>query len=207
MSTVTWGKTLLSREQQHRMKREVLLRTAAQAFTESGYFATSLNDLAKRLNISKPTLYYYVKNKDDILYEVQRLAMAAMQEAIFEAKRSSESGRQRLKMVMLRYAEVINDDFGRCSVVTGLQALTPESREKILADRRILIADVQHVIEAGIEDGSIKTCDPKLLTQMLFSIFNGICFWPAEDKNAPVADIAGFFMSTLEQGIASAQLN
>ena len=39
-----------------------VLRTAAQLFNERGFHATSLDDIAERLNVSKPTLYYYIEN-------------------------------------------------------------------------------------------------------------------------------------------------
>jgi AcrR family transcriptional regulator len=48
-------------------KREAVLHAAAQAFAEAGFFQTSLDDIAVRLGITKPTLYYYAKNKEDLL--------------------------------------------------------------------------------------------------------------------------------------------
>ena len=50
-------------------KRQAVLSTAAQMFNERGFHATSLDDVAARLGVSKPTLYYYVRSKDQILLE------------------------------------------------------------------------------------------------------------------------------------------
>ena len=50
------------REQQREAKRNAVLSTAAQMFNERGFHATSLDDIAARLQVSKPTLYYYVKD-------------------------------------------------------------------------------------------------------------------------------------------------
>jgi len=57
------------REQQREAKRQAVLQAAAELFNERGFHATSLDDIAARLNVSKPTLYYYVKNKDEILLQ------------------------------------------------------------------------------------------------------------------------------------------
>ncbi|WP_286186586.1 TetR/AcrR family transcriptional regulator, partial [Acidovorax cavernicola] len=46
--------------QQREAKRQAVLSAAAQLFNERGFHATSLDDIAARLGVSKPTLYYYV---------------------------------------------------------------------------------------------------------------------------------------------------
>ena len=54
-------------------KREAILATAAQLFLEKSYGRTSLNDVAERLSITKPALYHYFRNKEQILLECYRL--------------------------------------------------------------------------------------------------------------------------------------
>ena len=67
-----------ARAQQREAKRNAVLQTAARLFNERGYHATSLDDIAEQLHVSKPTLYYYVKSKDDILLECVRTALGMM---------------------------------------------------------------------------------------------------------------------------------
>ena len=62
------------RQQQREAKRHAVLQAAAQLFNERGFHATSLDDIAARLNVSKPTLYYYVKNKQELLFLCHSLA-------------------------------------------------------------------------------------------------------------------------------------
>jgi AcrR family transcriptional regulator len=50
-------------------KREAVLRTAVALFLEQGYHRVTLNDVAERLNITKPALYNYFRGKDEILFE------------------------------------------------------------------------------------------------------------------------------------------
>src|SRR5688500_7135341 len=70
-----WGYEVQNKEEQSALKRLAILRTAAQLFNERGFYATSLNDLATLLNVTKPSLYYYVKSKDDILLQILHHAM------------------------------------------------------------------------------------------------------------------------------------
>ena len=72
------------RAQQRELKRNAVLQTAAQLFNERGFHATSLDDIAERLNVSKPTVYYYVESKDQILLECVKIALDLMQAGIDE---------------------------------------------------------------------------------------------------------------------------
>ena len=62
-----------SRRRDRDTKREAVLQTAAQLFLEKSYARTSLNDVAERLNITKPALYHYFRNKEEILLECYRV--------------------------------------------------------------------------------------------------------------------------------------
>jgi AcrR family transcriptional regulator len=50
-------------------KREAVLLTAVRLFLEQGYHRTTLDEVAKRLNITKPALYNYFRSKEEILFE------------------------------------------------------------------------------------------------------------------------------------------
>ena len=80
-----------NREQVRIDKREAVLCMAAQVFNQKGYLATTRIEIAGRLNVTKPTLYYYVKNKDEILCECVRIGLAMSQDAITEVAASGGS--------------------------------------------------------------------------------------------------------------------
>src|SRR5271169_1774545 len=60
-------------------KREAVLKTAAQLFLEKSYGRTSLNDVAKRLKVTKPALYHYFHNKEEILLGCYRWGTALIE--------------------------------------------------------------------------------------------------------------------------------
>jgi len=73
-----WGDSVPNRDEQFELKRQVVLRTAARTYSQRGFYETTLADIADELNISKPTLYYYFKSKDDILFECHRIGIDAI---------------------------------------------------------------------------------------------------------------------------------
>src|SRR5271168_1406261 len=57
------------RQRTRDVKREAVIRAAARAFSERGYHNTSIDEIAAALNVTKPTIYYYVANKEQLLLE------------------------------------------------------------------------------------------------------------------------------------------
>ena len=84
------------RAQQREAKRNAVLSTAAQLFNEKGFHATSLDDIAARLHVTKPTLYYYVKNKDEILIACVRRGLEMMHEGIEQTRLAGGSAIEQL---------------------------------------------------------------------------------------------------------------
>ncbi|MDP3750019.1 MAG: TetR/AcrR family transcriptional regulator [Phenylobacterium sp.] len=68
-------------------RRELILGEAAALFAEQGYAASTMDELAERLQLNKATLYYYYRAKSDLLYE---LALQANQQAVEIAQKSAD---------------------------------------------------------------------------------------------------------------------
>ncbi len=201
MKKSAWTEEVQDREEQYRLKRLALLRTAAKAFNEFGFHKTSLNDLAQRLNVTKPTLYYYVKNKEDILFECQRFALEQIRETLEAVANNHHSALDKVEQIMTRYAEVITDDFGRCLVLSREETLSPESEAALNTEHRRLDNMVRGYITQGIEEGDITPCDPKLATFALFGAFNWIARWHHPEGPLEPREIAKGILQLFKSGL------
>ncbi|MGB5103654.1 MAG: helix-turn-helix domain-containing protein, partial [Steroidobacteraceae bacterium] len=85
------------RPRDHDLKRDAVVRAAAQAFNARGYHNTSLDDIAAALGVSKPTVYYYVENKEQLLFECFRAGLQRIRDAFGEASGSDRPARERLR--------------------------------------------------------------------------------------------------------------
>src|SRR5688572_13462134 len=56
------------RQKKTELKREAILRSAAAAFRSKGYHGTSMEDISEQLLMTKGSLYYYFKDKEEILF-------------------------------------------------------------------------------------------------------------------------------------------
>ncbi|MDM0003674.1 TetR/AcrR family transcriptional regulator [Variovorax sp. J22G73] len=165
------------RARQREVKRQAVLQTAAQLFNERGFHATSLDDIAERLNVSKPTLYYYVENKDQILLECVKTALDLMHAGIAEVRANGGSAIDQLEASMRIYAGVVTQDFGRCVIRIGEDPLPKPLKAELLRLKAGIDAQFRQLVEAGIAEGSLAPCDPKMAAFMLAGALSWIGRW------------------------------
>ena len=183
-------------------KREAVLRMAVTMFLEQGYHRTSLNDVATRLNITKPALYNYFPGKEAILFECYRLGRDMYEESIDAIERQEGNGLHKLRNLIRAYAHVITQDFGMCLVQLDDRELGEEQRADVRAAKRRYDAAFRRQVARGIEDGSIRQCDPKLTTFVITGALNSIGDWYRPDGELPVEVIADSFVERLTEGLA-----
>ena len=163
------------------VKREAVLREAARTFNEKGFHATSLDHIALRLQVTKPTLYYYFHSKEDILYECLMKGLGELERTADRAQAMAGSGRDKLIAVMRDYAGIVLGDFGLCIVRVGQDPLGPRLRAQARRVESRAAHKLQRLIAEGISDGSIAPCDPKIMASTFAGALNWITRWYRPD--------------------------
>ncbi len=157
-------------------KRESVLRVAVELFNERGFVASSLDEVAARLGVTKPTIYHYFKTKEDILVEGVRQGMATLQ-PLLNAE-TQGTGFERVRRFLHQYAEQAATPFMRCVNRTDEYELSEPNRSNFLKLKRSVDHAIQEMFVAGIEDGSItRDVDPKIATFAVIGALNGISRW------------------------------
>jgi AcrR family transcriptional regulator len=87
--------------------RQEILRTAARLFQQRGYDATSMNDVAAALKLSKGGLYHHFHSKDEILFEIMNHAMEITRERVLNPVRNIADPEQRLRALIRLHIEVV----------------------------------------------------------------------------------------------------
>jgi len=87
--------------------RQEILRTAARLFQQRGYDATSMNDVAAALKLSKGGLYHHFQSKDEILFEIMNHAMEITQERVLTPVRGIADPEERLRALIRLHIEVV----------------------------------------------------------------------------------------------------
>lgn len=189
------------RARQREVKRDAVILAAAQAFKERGYHNTTLDDIAAFLNVTKPTIYYYLANKEQILFECFCAGLDQIKTALGELGLASLSGRDKIIVLMRRYAEVIASEFGWCMVTVEDQDLSPAMSRRIKALKSEIDQGMRRLISEGIADGSIRECDPKMTAFALAGALNWIGHWYRDEESLTPAQIAERFIDVFENGM------
>ncbi|MCG8407692.1 MAG: TetR/AcrR family transcriptional regulator, partial [Phycisphaerales bacterium] len=160
-------------------------------FSENGYEGSSLDELAERLNISKPTIYYYVGNKHNCYYEISLRAQQPMLRALSEIEKMPGTALDKLTALLRRYVlEVATTDYGRCLLRIGRRVLNGEKRKEI--DRNMLTADkkLMKLLKLGMKEGSITDFEPTVTFYTIFGAINWDVIWYSEKGDVTPIELA-----------------
>jgi len=183
------------------VKREAVIRAAAREFNRKGYHNTSLDDIAARLEVTKPTVYYYVTSKEQLLFQCFVAGVAQIRAAFHDVRHLEVPARERLNAVLRHYGQAVASEFGWCMVRAEDQDLSPAMSRHIKALKSEIDHGIRRLIREGVQDGSIQPCDPKMTAFALAGALNWIAHWYREDQSLTGAQIAEAFVAVFEGGL------
>jgi AcrR family transcriptional regulator len=189
------------RPRDHELKREAVIRAAARAFNERGYHHTSLDDIAAALGVTKPTVYYYVANKEQLLFECFLAGLTPIRETLREAEGRGGAARDRLTAVIRGYAQAIASEYGWCMVRAHDQDLGPAMRRQLNALKSEIDQGIRRLIRAGVDDGSVSPCDAKLTAFAIAGALNWIAHWYRADQAMTASEVADAYVQFFERGL------
>ncbi|MGE0799347.1 MAG: TetR/AcrR family transcriptional regulator [Lautropia sp.] len=181
------------REALQSWRRSAVLHEAASAFSRRGFHNTSMDDIAAALSIAKPTLYKYFQNKETLLYECHQLAMTYGEDALTAAETKGENGLAQLKIFTYQWMCALVGEFGACPVLTDVDSLAPAERKAVMRRRDKISQRLRALIDTGVKDESIGSCDPKLASLFVLGVLNWIPVWFRPDGAMSGLEIADVF--------------
>jgi len=192
-----------SRRRARDEKREAVLRTAVHLFLEQGYRRATLNEVAERLNITKPALYNYFRSKEEILFECCALGQERVDEVISEINAGGGTGLAKLRKLIRAYAGVMTTDYGASLVRFDTRDLTDKNSKIVRAAKKSIDLTFRKFIAEGIADGSIRPCDAKLAAFAIAGSLNWIGHWFQRDGEMSAEEVADEFAVRLTEGLAA----
>ncbi|MCK9541565.1 MAG: TetR/AcrR family transcriptional regulator [Novosphingobium sp.] len=156
--------------------REAIIAAAATVFLEHGYHQASLDDIAGRIGISKPTIYYWVGGKEAVLAECMRQSLSGLMARLDTIESDGLTGADQLDRAVRYCVGVACTDLGRCVVRIPDHVLS-EYRNEIRGIKKAVSHILSRLHEKGIEDGTLRSGDPRLIGQLLRGLINSVGDW------------------------------
>ena len=164
--------------------RQEILRTAARLFQQRGYDATSMNDVAAALKLSKGGLYHHFQSKDEILFEIMNHAMEITQERVLNPVRGITDPEERLRALIRLHIEVVLSPRDREITVMLHEnhPLPPTLRRKINGRKKDYVHFVEHLVaDVQRKRNSQSSVTPRAAAFALVGMINWIYQWYKPD--------------------------
>ena len=182
-------------------QRERLLKAAAACFNEKGYSGTSLKDVANHLGLTDAALYYYVKNKEELVYQCYLRAGELGREALDRAIAEGDTGLKQARLYIRYHVEIMVGDRGPVAIMSEIPSLKPLHRENVLAISRRHSRSFEEILRRGIEDGSIIRCDVRMTGNAIMGSINWIPKW-FHGNETVAKSVSTQFPNILTRGLA-----
>jgi len=184
--------------------RQESLRTAARLFQQRGYDATSMNDVAASLKLSKGGLYHHFQSKDEILFEIMNHAMDITEERVLGPVRGIANPEERLRALIRLHIEVVLSPRDREITVMLHEnhPLPPALRRRINGRKKEYIHFLENLI-AEIQ-GSRRAAprvSPRAAAFALLGMINWIYQWYKPEGELQVQNLVPQFTDLLFGGL------
>ena len=196
-----WNNAVSGADEQYQLKKQAVIAEASRAFGRHGYKTVSLDEIAKTLNVTKPALYYYFKNKQELVYECHELAMHLGDRVLQDAIASENTGFGRISVFIKNYISLLTDEMGAPAILQDFSGMTVADQKKITLRRRKFDQELRKVLEGGVQDGSIAPCNVKLAVFWFMGAVSSITQWMHIDGSLGSDEVADIFIGFLAHGI------
>ena len=143
-------------------RREAILRSVANVLRNSRLSSLTIKQVADELGMTKGNLYYYFKDKQDILYHCHMRSVENSLRALSEAHALGRTPTERLRVFLVRHIRgIIDDGFGSL-LQTELEKIRPSQRKQYIGKRDELERGVRLLIEDGVRAGEFVCGNVKL---------------------------------------------
>lgn len=160
-------------------RRQQIEDAASALFRERGYAATSVRDIAGRLNIQGASLYAHVASKEDVLWSIVQRSAARFREAADSIIQQSDlTSAARLRAMIRAHIEVVTSDLGSATVfLDEWRCLSDGRRAHVMEQRDAYEHGFRRLIEAGQATKEFAPVDPALTARAILDALNGIAGW------------------------------
>lgn len=184
-------------------RRQEVMDVAARIFSEKGYEATSIQEIAEEVGILKGSLYYYIDTKEDLLFGVIQEAYDAALGVIKDLERRDGSALELIEALVHRHVEVFVATRVQSSVFfKEFRALSDDRQKEIREAGDIYSGFLRAQIRRGQVTGEIDPAiTPRLAAIGIIGMMNSMAFWYRPEGPATAAQIGAEFSQLVIGGL------
>jgi TetR/AcrR family transcriptional regulator, cholesterol catabolism regulator len=181
-------------------------RTAAQIILRKGYDATSINDIANALGMTKAGLYHYINGKKELLFDIMNFGLDQLEEEVVNPAHSIADPAARLRFIITSHARLVTRGDGAITVlVDEITALTPVQYRNITRRKRAHFDRLRAVLDTLKAEGMLQDVDTTVATFSLLGMINWLSRWFRQDRALTEEQVAEEITKIALNGLLAAQ--
>jgi AcrR family transcriptional regulator len=158
-------------------RRVEILKSAAAAFRRRGYHGASVDEIASALDMTKGNLYYYFRNKEDILYACHEHSLDILLQLMRAVEAEPIPADEKLRKLILAFVHLTLDELQGTALTLDPEALSPPLFVKVIAKRDEFDRGMRAIIQQGMDNGLFAKGDPKMMEFAIMGAVNWISKW------------------------------
>lgn len=195
-----------NRTAQHDAKRVAILSQAAKLFNAKGSRATTLKDIAQSLGLTKTSLYYYVRTKEDLIYQCYTAALDHHHLKLDNIEVENDTPLSRIRAFLLQHFEdhlaAREERSPHIAALMEIAALKGEQREEVESRYIEMFKRIRQYLRDGLEDGSLRECEPTATARALLGSVDWIFFWASSLEADKVREAGNDAIDIMTHGIS-----
>jgi TetR/AcrR family transcriptional regulator, cholesterol catabolism regulator len=181
--------------------QDEIIAAAAHLFAESGIRAVTIDDIAASLGYTKSVVYYYFKNKNQVLWEIfNRIheAWLADMQAIVQQDIPPD---QKLSALIRQHALNVMDRTEWTAIYFRDQSELTEAQQTTVSERkRTFDRNFRDTYAAGVASGLFKDIPPAIVASGIIGMCNQTHLWYKKGKGLSASEIADHFTNMIIDG-------
>jgi AcrR family transcriptional regulator len=182
--------------------REDIIRAATRVFSDRGYHAASMAEIAEAVGIRKPSLYHHVRKKEDLLFLIHERMVDELIEQTLPVFNSSMAPAEKLRgalTIAMRFVARHRD--GVTVFLTEQRAMSGERWSELVVKRDFYEQMVHRIIADGTASGAFVDVSPKIASKAILAMANWGYEWFQPDGPLSADEVADTFATIALKGL------
>jgi AcrR family transcriptional regulator len=185
-------------------KKRGILDAASRVFRRRGLQATGMRDIAAELGMAVGNLYYYFKDKEELLAFVQEDALAGLLEIAGRVRATGERADAKLFRLIEEHVVRLNEGTPGSLAHLEVEALGEPWRQEVMERRDEYERAFRDLLEEGIAAGVFRPVDPKVSALAILGAVNWTVKWFRPDGGKSAREIGREQAELLVRGVLAA---
>ena len=185
-------------------RRAQIIQAALACFSRKGYRNTTMDDIVAASRLSKGTLYWYFKSKDDLFVSAITSALAEVGQEVVAALERCTTASEKMRALALEQAKFCNLDARIFNLIIEFwgQSSSREEASQLWTNLLVQFGEiVTGIIEEGVRNGEFKPVDAGQLAWALMATYDGLVAYVALVPGIDLERVSEMFVETLLSGL------